>query len=98
MDNLRNCKICGRELDTTAKICPSCGAQNPIPIYKNWWFWVIIVVFVLSLGVKSWPTDKFIEQSKQLDAMFPVVSDTETSKIKPQKTMLKQRNRLLEKS
>ena len=57
------CQNCGQELLPTAKFCIDCGAPvsaqspapvKPIPVYKRWWFWVIIAVAVVALvGVSA---------------------------------------------
>lgn len=44
------CKSCGQEIATKAKICPHCGAKNKKPVFKKWWFWVIIAVLVIAIG------------------------------------------------
>ena len=41
------CKKCGSEItECKGKTCPNCGAKITKPIYKKWWFWVLIVVGV----------------------------------------------------
>ena len=51
MAKLIKCKICGATIASSAKVCPSCGAKNKKPIFKRWWFWIIlIVVAFVSLG------------------------------------------------
>jgi len=45
-----NCKVCQAEIAKSAKVCTSCGAKNKKPIYKRVWFWLIIVVVLLSIG------------------------------------------------
>ena len=46
-----SCKICGAEIASSAKTCPHCGAKNGKPIFKKWWFWVIIVfIFIGAIG------------------------------------------------
>lgn len=44
------CSVCGAEIAKTAKSCPSCGAKNKKPIYKRWWFWAILIVFLAGIG------------------------------------------------
>ena len=46
---LTNCSVCGAEMAANAKMCPQCGAKNKKPIYKKWWFWVLIVIVVLGI-------------------------------------------------
>lgn len=49
------CKNCGHEI--TEKFCPNCGAgvdgvpvkPSKQPVYKKWWFWVIVAVLVISV-------------------------------------------------
>lgn len=46
------CKNCGTQLDNNMKVCPQCGTKNTgakRPIYKKWWFWVIIVAIILAV-------------------------------------------------
>lgn len=51
---LIKCKSCGSEIAANAKICPQCGAKNKKPIYKKWWFWLILVFFFIgSVGTSS---------------------------------------------
>lgn len=45
---MTTCKHCGAEIAASAKVCPQCGGKNKPPIYKRWWFIVIIVLIVLS--------------------------------------------------
>ncbi|NDL68482.1 hypothetical protein GXN74_12120 [Clostridiales bacterium F-3ap] len=45
---MKNCSTCNAEIASNAKTCPSCGAKNKKPIYKRWWFILILVVLVLS--------------------------------------------------
>lgn len=45
---MTTCKHCGAEIAASAKVCPQCGGKNKLPIYKRWWFIVIIVLIVLS--------------------------------------------------
>lgn len=57
----RVCKNCNNPLPEKATVCPSCGAKNKKPIYKKWWFWLIIALIVigaaLSGGTESDPSD-----------------------------------------
>ena len=45
---LIKCKSCGEEITKSAKSCPKCGAKNKKPIFKKWWFWLIVAVFIIS--------------------------------------------------
>lgn len=47
-NKMTTCKHCGAEIAASAKVCPQCGGKNKPPIYKRWWFIVIIVLIVLS--------------------------------------------------
>ena len=44
-----NCKACGKEISAKAPACPNCGAKNKKPIFKKWWFWLIIIVAVFAV-------------------------------------------------
>lgn len=44
------CKTCGAEIAKSAKSCPHCGAKNKKPVFKRWWFWVIVIALLGSLG------------------------------------------------
>ena len=46
---MKICKHCGAEIAKSAKVCPNCGGKNPKPIYKRVWFWLLIIVVLLSL-------------------------------------------------
>lgn len=50
MAKMINCKSCGKEIASNAKICPGCGAKNKKPFYKAVWFWVIIVIFIIAVA------------------------------------------------
>ena len=50
MGKLKNCPVCGKEMAANAKTCPSCGARNPKPLYKKWWFWLVLVVLIGAVG------------------------------------------------
>lgn len=45
---MTTCKSCGAEISVSAKHCPQCGAKNKKPIYKKWWFWLIIFIILVS--------------------------------------------------
>lgn len=45
------CKKCGAEItNSKAKCCEDCGAKLGKPIFKKWWFWVLIVVGLIIIG------------------------------------------------
>lgn len=45
-NRLKICPVCGGQMAKNAKRCPKCGAKNKRPIYKRWWFWVLIIYLV----------------------------------------------------
>ena len=47
MSKMTQCKSCAKEIATSAKSCPGCGAKNKKPIYKRVWFWVIAIIIVI---------------------------------------------------
>ena len=48
---IRVCKNCNNPLPEKATVCPSCGAKNKKPIYKKWWFWLIIALIVIGAAL-----------------------------------------------
>lgn len=58
---IRVCKNCSNPLPGNATVCPSCGAKNKKPVYKKWWFWLIIALLAIgaasSGGTKSDPVN-----------------------------------------
>lgn len=49
MAKAKKCEKCGQEIDKKTKVCPNCGAEiKKKPIYKKWWFWVIIAILLIS--------------------------------------------------
>lgn len=49
-EKLKTCPVCGKEMAANAKACPSCGAKNKKPIFKKWWFWVLVIVVIAGIG------------------------------------------------
>lgn len=47
---MTDCRACGKEIAKNAKACPHCGAKNKKPLFKKWWFWVIVVLLLGSIG------------------------------------------------
>lgn len=45
--NMTYCRSCGAQIAKKAKICLHCGAKNSKPIYKKWWFWLIVVIILI---------------------------------------------------
>lgn len=48
-DKMVVCKSCGMDIAKSAKACPHCGAKNKKPIFKKWWFWLIIVLLLIGM-------------------------------------------------
>lgn len=44
---LTTCKECSKEISTTAKACPHCGAKVP---RTKWWLWVPLGLVALFFG------------------------------------------------
>ena len=47
---IKKCGTCGADIAKNAKSCPQCGAKNKKPIFKKWWFWLIILVVISGIG------------------------------------------------
>jgi predicted amidophosphoribosyltransferase len=50
--NTDECKGCGKQIDAGSSSCPHCGLKIKKPLYKNWWFWLIVAVVVIGGIVK----------------------------------------------
>lgn len=50
MAKMINCKSCNKEIASSAKVCPNCGAKNKKPFYKAIWFWVLIIIIVIAVA------------------------------------------------
>ena len=48
-----NCKKCNGEIDKKAVVCVHCGCKIKKPIYKKWWFWVLIAVIAIIGGASG---------------------------------------------
>lgn len=46
---MTTCTACGNEIAKSAKKCPHCGAKVKKPIFKKWWFWLIVVALIGSV-------------------------------------------------
>lgn len=70
MEKMKKCKVCGADIAKSAKACPQCGAKNKKPIFKKWWFWVI--VFIIAVGAVAGGGDKPANApAKQEEAQKP---------------------------
>lgn len=50
-ENKKHCQHCGAALpDAKNKTCPTCNKKLSKPIFKKWWFWVIIGVLVIGIA------------------------------------------------
>lgn len=43
------CRHCGRQIATSARVCPHCGGKNKKPLHKRPWVWVIGGILVLGI-------------------------------------------------
>lgn len=73
------CKKCGQTLDKKAKICPSCGAKVKKPIYKKWWFWVLIILFIGIAGSSNNDDNKDNVTSTDKEEVASVKNEQDTT-------------------
>jgi len=52
------CKSCGAELCADAFVCPACGVKVKKPVYKKWWFWLIVIAAVALLFTRIRPASQ----------------------------------------
>ena len=45
-NRLKICHVCGNQIAKNVKRCPKCGAKNRKPVYKHWWFWLLLIYLV----------------------------------------------------
>ncbi|MBR5471897.1 MAG: Ltp family lipoprotein [Oscillibacter sp.] len=76
---MKACSACGVEIAKSAKACPHCGAKNKKPIYKKWWFWLIIIFILIgALGSSSdEPEHPEEDASAVVSDIIPETADTE---------------------
>lgn len=80
------CKNCGKEVDENALVCVNCGVavkNKKKPVYKKWWFWVIIVVVFSGIvgASNSSNTDTPSTNSTNSVGASSIVSKVEEPKI-----------------
>lgn len=78
-NKLTNCSVCGAEMAANAKSCPQCGAKNKKPIYKKWWFWVLIIIVVFGIiggtgGNKPESASKPVDTGSQKSTEVEIVN------------------------
>ena len=61
-----HCPVCGKEMAAGVKACPSCGAKNKKPIYRRWWFWVLVVLVIAAVGSAMGSEDNGTEAPQQI--------------------------------
>jgi len=63
MSKLVKCKVCGSEIASSAKACPSCGAKNKKPFYKKWWVWAILAAVVIAMSTSENTNNNVIDNT-----------------------------------
>lgn len=53
MARMRPCRVCGNQMASSAKACPSCGAKNKKPIFRRLWFILLLIIIVAVIVVTS---------------------------------------------
>lgn len=81
-----NCKNCGNEIDKKAIICPNCGCKIKKPIFKKWWFWIIIGILIIAI-VSAFGEN---ENSDNDDSVTSNFSQTTNAINEPSKEMTKE--------
>lgn len=72
------CKKCGQEVDKKAVVCTQCGCKIKKPIFKKWWFWVLVVtitIIVSSGNIESEPNnDTNSSQAQSEEVVYEAVN------------------------
>ncbi len=79
MEKEKFCEKCGKPMLNNAVMCMSCGAKVKKPIFKEWWFWLIIAVVIIALGNagnNSTETPTNNEQPSQTQQTMPAENIT----------------------
>ena len=77
------CTKCGAEItDSKALECGSCGAKVKKPLYKKWWFWVIIVLFLSIVGGVTVETESGETEVTQADGQSTTATQNSPSSQK----------------
>ena len=82
MSKMTQCKSCAKEIATSAKSCPGCGAKNKKPIYKRVWFWVVAIIIVI--GATDSSDSEKIEPVQEVSQNS---SDNSVAENKPKDTV-----------
>lgn len=61
---LKKCKECDREISSSVKKCPHCGKRQKKPIWKRWWIWIILALFIFIVISSGGGTSKPSEEYK----------------------------------
>ena len=86
MSKMTQCKSCAKEIATSAKSCPGCGAKNKKPIYKRVWFWIIAIIIVIGATGGSGTDD-----SKEINS-GNIESEQEVSQNNSENTTVKNKS------
>lgn len=78
-NKIKQCKVCGKDIATSTKVCPYCGARNKKPIYMRWWFILLAVLIVLSIigGLGGTDTDTSTDTPAKVEEKEPEIEYTE---------------------
>ncbi len=77
MARMRPCRVCGNQMASSAKACPSCGAKNKKPIFLRPWFIILVIVVVGAIGAGS--SNKTSKQTTGTQATGTQTSGTQTA-------------------
>lgn len=73
---LNVCKVCGKEIASSAKSCPHCGAKNKKPFYKKWWVWVIAGIIVAGMSSQDSENVQTPTVSETVESNTPAQQET----------------------
>lgn len=49
-NNMIFCSSCGFQYSKKFRKCPKCGKKHAQPFYNKWWFWLFIIILILSFA------------------------------------------------
>jgi len=91
------CKKCGQQIDDNVAFCVHCGAKvkgntsatDKKPLYKKWWFWLIVVLvalYIIGSTAEQTPSKETMPNTPAQSATIAVGATEGTNKVPAKET------------